>query len=157
MNPPEYHTVANELLPRFMFKLSKFLTFDNETLKLLCKQLDSIEENKTIFSDVELNQYFNTHIESMINYAYNKIAEHQINTKSINDVINEYNCNIRMPTNSYNSLLSGIYEMLERENISTDIITSASEPVTCNVETFTIITRYVHTWLNENKPYYVII
>lgn len=158
MNPPEYHTVANELLPRFMFKLSKFVIFDNEILQQLNSQLDEIDTYATIEEKKQLSTKFTDTITATITDFINKshinISKPQ---KSIMTIINEHNPNIRMPTNAINMLFDYICSFLMVQKNLSDIVTSASEPIVCNKEVFTLITDLVYTWLQSNKAHYVIL
>jgi len=156
MNPPEYNTVANELLPRFMFKLGKFITYDNDTIATFCQKLDEIEKYKTSSENEELKLYFNQNIANIIDIAI-KMVNIRESHKSVTELIEDYNPNIRMPTNAINMLLSYIWDELQTANFSTDIITSASEVITCSKKEFDIITQSVIRWLSTNKEHYVIL
>lgn len=154
MNPPEYNTVANELLPRFMFKLSKLINLDNETLQQLNAQLDDIDNYVTIEEKKQITTKFTATITDLINKSPIDISKPQ---KSIMTIINEYNPNIRMPTNAINMLLDYVCSFLMDQKKLSDIITSASEPIVCNKEVFTLITGIVNSWLQTNKAHYVIL
>lgn len=156
MNPPAYNTVANELLPRLTHKLGKFLTYDNDQLAQLCQLLDYIEKYKTASDSDALNLHFNQLIANMINDAYNHVNKPHMQ-KSVHDIVNDYNVNIRMPTNGVNMLLSHICEDLQAAELNTDIVTSASEGITCTKKEFDVITQSVTTWLSANKAHYVML
>jgi hypothetical protein len=156
MNPPEYNTVANELLPRLMFKLGKFLTYDNGELAQLCQKLDDVEKYKSAADDAMMKQLFTGTMRQLVSDAYDMV-DRQHAQKSVNDIIKEHNANIRMPTNALNMLLSHIWEDLQIANLSSDIVTSASECITCSRKEYDVIKKSVATWLSSNKEHYVIL
>ncbi len=156
MDPPEYGSVANELLPRLMFKLGKFLTYDNERLAQLCQMLDDVEKYKSVSDDAIMKQLFTGTIAQLVYDAYS-MADVQSQQKSVNEIINEHNTNIRMPTNALNMLLSHIWEELQSAKFSSDIVTSASECITCTLTEFNVIKNSVASWLSSNKEQYVIL
>jgi hypothetical protein len=156
MNPPEYTTIANELLPRFTFKIGKFLTYDNDGLARLCQLLDDIEKYKTESNKDDLNLYFNQNIANMIDVAYEWLDKPHMQ-KSVLALVEDYNANIRMPTNTINMLLSHIWEDLQAAKLDTEIVTSASEVITCTKKAFDVITQSVNIWLSANKAHYVIL
>lgn len=154
MNPPSYNSVANELLPRLMFKLGKFLSYDNDELAILCQKLDDIEKCKSVSNDITLK--FNKEIAELINNAY-EIADCPQVHKNVFAIIMNYNPNVRMPTNAVNMLLSHIWHNLQETKVSTDIVTSASEEIICTNKVYGIITQSVKNWLSTNKDHYVIL
>lgn len=156
MNPPEYHTVANELLPRFMFKLGKFLTYDNDELAQLCQKIDDIEKYKFAADDAMMKQLFTGTVRQLVFDAYGIVNTPRLQ-KSIIELIKEHNANIRMPTNAINMLLSHIWEELQAAKFSSDIVTSASECITCTQKELDVIKHSVTTWLSSNKEHYVIL
>lgn len=156
MNPPEYKTVANELLPRLMFKLGKFLTYDYDELAQLCQKFDNIEKYKSVSDDTMMKQLFTDTVRQLVSDAYGMV-DRQHAQKSINDIINAHNANIRMPTNAINMLLSHIWEELQSAKFSSDIVTSASECITCTRTEYDVIKKSVATWLSSNKDHYVML
>lgn len=156
MNPPAYNTVANELLPMFTFKLGKFLTYDNDQLAHLCQMLDDIEKYKSVSDDAMMKQFFTGTVRQLVSDAYGMV-DAQLTQKSVLALVKDYNPNIRMPTNAINMLLAHIWEDLQTANLSTDIVTSASEVITCTKKAFDVITQSVTTWLSANKEHYVIL
>jgi hypothetical protein len=156
MNPPEYITVASDQLPRLMFKIGKFLTYDNDTLSRLCQRLDDIEKYKVASDEDDLTLHFNMNIANLIDVAYEMIDRQQPQ-KSVIALVKDYNANIRMPTNAINMLLSHIWEELQAAKLDTGIVTSASECITCTRKAFNVITQSVDKWLSSNKDHYVIL
>ena len=156
MNPPAYNTVANELLPRLTFKLGTFLTYDNDQLAHLCQMLDDIEKYKSVSDDAMMKQFFTGTVRQFVSDAYGMV-DAQLTQKSVHDIVKDYNVNIRMPTNAVNMLLSHICEDLQAAELNTDIVTSASEGITCTKKEFDVITQSVTTWLSANKAHYVML
>lgn len=156
MNPPAYNTVANELLPRFTFKIGKFLTYNNDQLAHLCQMLDDIEKYKSVSDDAMMKQFFTGTVRQLISDAYGMV-DAQLTQKSVLALVKDYNVNIRMPTNTINMLLSHIWEDLQAAKLDTDIVTSASEVITCTKNAFDVITQSVNIWLTTNNAHYVIL
>lgn len=156
MNPPEYKTIAQELLPRFMYKLGKFLDIKDGELQILINKLTEIEKKSNEEAKQNLINVITDTVSNIINVTYASIDIYQ-QQKSIMDIISELNSNIRMPTYAINSLLTYIWEQLEINNKPTNIVTSACETIICKDSEFNLIVKHVSLWLHTNKAHYVIL
>jgi hypothetical protein len=137
-----------------MFKVGKFINMDNETLNALSDKLDKLNELTTNVEKQKVTLQFNDTITDLVNKSFTVISKPQL---SVMDIINDFNPNIRMPTNAINMLLDYICSYLvDYINIS-DIVTSASEPIICSNGVFIIIKDCIISWLEKNKAHYVIL
>lgn len=149
MNHTTPSTVVNIQFPRFMFKLSKYLSFDDDTLNKLYLQMDDIDKNISEEVKNDIVKEFTIHISNLITTIYGDIGfikEHD----SIIKLINIYNPNIAMTKETLNILLNHVQEYLANKNCDPNIVTSATDDIICNKHTYKMITQCVYKWLIAN-------